>query len=1083
MRKLTRKHRLAKSVCLALLGATLSFSSLVAAADLGERAQGRYLPESKASLKASEVQELAINLDRSTRLHPSLIGAEGRQQVIVRLTQEAAAALQPAGRSSRSQTQMPQKALVDQQQQAFIANCETNIPGFKVIARTQLVLNAVFVQVDAKYLEALALDPQVSRISPVGNYELDLTETVPHIGAAAVQALGVDGSGVSVAVLDSGVDYTHISMGGTGDLDDYIAAYGTDTGPLEGDDAHTMLDGQFPNAKVVGGYDFVGEDWPFGDLAPDPDPIPANDLLSPGGHGTHVADIIGGITPGVPGVAPGVEIHAVKICASYSTSCSGIALIQGMEYAVDPNGDGDPSDHLDIVNMSLGSNYGQAFDDDLSAAVDAATGYGVLTVASAGNGGDFPFITGTPAAAETALSVAQTQVPSASLQIIDVDGSDYPAVFQGWSAPLASTISEPVQYGDNDGSNLNGCAPFTGDLTGKIVLVDRGACNFTSKIFNVGNAGGSAGIIGLIAPGAPFSGGFADPGGPITVPGFMISQADSNAIKAAIDGGGGMGTLDPANQLSLVNQMVGSSSRGPSYDDSFLKPEIGAPGASISAASGTGTGVNQFGGTSGAAPMVAGAAALLRGAYPDRIPAEIKAVLMNSAETDVKTDPFSDLAPISRIGGGEVRVDRALSSPVAIWDDETLQGGLSFRFEDIADSRVIITRTLRVRNYSDKKVKYNITPTFRFADDAANGAINVRVSPRRVLVQPGRDRVVRVRMTIDGADLRDNVMNSGSGGGSPDLLTVNEYDGYLLFEPTAPTTGAQPVQVPWHVLPRKAAQVEPDRTSLDFSGGPVDVIGLANTGVGTAQNDGYSLLALSPKQVPGGRGDQAPTPDLRAFGVQTFLVPEGFCDNGDVDTEPGFDFILAFAINTWERQTMAQYPGLPVIEIDTDQDGVPDFSVENFFFDGNRNVSAVFDLGTGSGSFFFFTEHATNTANTVLLACDSQLAKDNVTPVLFQPMDASVFLFDVYFGGPGDAIPGPITFAPLGERYFADVLPDILGGDSDAMQVLDFGPAGTNPDELGLLLFTNGDRGGASRGGATAESEAIIFTGEAPEPE
>ncbi len=996
---------------------------------------------------------------------------------------------------------MSMKAMVDQQQQAFIANCETNIPGFKVIARTQLVLNAVFVQVDARYLAELALDPQVTRIAPVGNYELDLTETVPQIGAAAVQALGFDGSGVSVAILDSGIDYTHVSMGGSGDVADYIAAYGTDTGPNQTDDTHTVLDDQFPNAKVVGGFDFVGEDWPFGALAPDPDPIAANDLISPGGHGTHVADIVGGITPGVPGVAPGVDLHAVKVCSAYSTSCSGIALIQGMEYSVDPNGDGDPSDHLDVVNMSLGANYGQAFDDDLSAAVDAATALGVLTVASAGNGADFPYITGTPAAARTALSVAQTEVASVNnVQAMRVNApagseGDYVAIFQTWSGELVNVISGPVQYGDGAGGALNGCStdpndvlntnPFPpGSLAGKIVFVDRGACFFSEKIWNIQEAGGVLGIIGLVAPGDPFPGGFGGNTPAPDIPGYMISQSDGDILRTGVADV----TFDPDNKILFDALVRGSSSRGPSYDDSFMKPEIGAPGASVSAASGTGDGANTFGGTSGAAPMVAGSAALLLQAYPDRTPAEIKAVLMNSAETNVNNSVSQGLAPISRIGGGEVRVDNALASPVAIWDDDTLQGGLSFEFHDIADDQVIMTKMLRVRNYSDEKAKYNITPTFRFADDEANGAINVRVSPRRVLVQPDSDRIVRVRMTIDGEDLRNNLMNSGSQGGNPAVLTTNEYDGYLLFEPTQPTEDIQPVQVPWHVLPRKAARVEPERTVLDFSGGPVDTIGLNNTGVGTAQNDGYSLLAVSPQLTPGGRGEQAPTPDLKAFGVQTFFVPEGFCDFGDLDLEPEQDFLLAFAVNTWERQTMARFPGLTAIEIDTDQDGSPDFSVENFFtgtlagLPTNTDLAAVFDLNQGGGSFFFFTEHSTNTANTVLLICDSQLAKFDedlgafVTPQLFDPMDASVFLIDVYFGGPGDSIPGPITFAPLGERYFPIFLPDIEGGAGDVMQILDFGPVGTNPDELGVLMITNGDRGSSSRGGATAETEAINFT-------
>jgi minor extracellular serine protease Vpr len=67
-----------------------------------------------------------------------------------------------------------------------------------------------------------------------------------------------------------------------------------------------------------------------------------------------------------------------------SSSCSGIALIQGMEFSVDPDGNGDTSDAVDIINMSLGAGYGQPFDDDLSQAVENASALGVLTVSSAG---------------------------------------------------------------------------------------------------------------------------------------------------------------------------------------------------------------------------------------------------------------------------------------------------------------------------------------------------------------------------------------------------------------------------------------------------------------------------------------------------------------------------------------------------------------------------------------------------------------------------------------------------------------------------------------------------------------------------
>ena len=101
-----------------------------------------------------------------------------------------------------------------------------------------------------------------------------------------------------------------------------------------------------------------------------------------------------------------------------------------------------------------------------------------------------------------------------------------------------------------------------------------------------------------------------------------------------------------------------------------IKPEIGAPGASVSAVAGTGTGTEAFGGTSGATPMVTGAAALHRRSYPTRTVREIKSLLMNTAETTINNNAANTpgyLAPITRIGGGEVRVDRALKSPAAAW--------------------------------------------------------------------------------------------------------------------------------------------------------------------------------------------------------------------------------------------------------------------------------------------------------------------------------------------------------------------------------------------------------------------------------
>src|SRR5690606_8840284 len=150
------------------------------------------------------------------------------------------------------------------------------------------------------------------------------------------------------------------------------------------------------------------------------------------------------IIGGAIGVAPGVDLYAVKVCSSVSTSCSGVALLQGMEFAIDPNGDGDTDDAVDVINMSLGSSYGDPRWDDLAAAVNNASAVGVLTVASAGNSADKPYASGTPSTATSALAVAQTNVPSATQPLMEVVepasiAGLYGAVFQSWSVPLEET--------------------------------------------------------------------------------------------------------------------------------------------------------------------------------------------------------------------------------------------------------------------------------------------------------------------------------------------------------------------------------------------------------------------------------------------------------------------------------------------------------------------------------------------------------------------------------------------------------------------------------------------------------------------
>ena len=1034
--------------------------------ELSGNLDGRELPEWVSGLRLSSALQVQDVSRQDLGLTTSPLN--GPRQVVIHLQTDPVAKLS----SANAETQQTHRLRIEAEQQQLLNRLNNVAAEVKGLARVQLVLNAVIAEVDAEALPYILEDPHVSHISPVIDYELALSETVPYIGASEVHDLGVDGSGVRVAVIDTGIDYTHFNLGGPGTLDAFDAAYGGDPS----DPRNTTTDDLFPTAKVVGGFDFLGEFWPAGPLAPDPDPIDFN------GHGTHVADIIGGRK----GVAPGVEFYALKVCAALAGGCSGVALIQAMEFAVDPNGDGNTQDHVDIVNMSLGGGYGQPFDDALSTAVDNATKLGVLTVAAAGNGGDRPYITGTPAAAATAISVAQTQMPSAFLPSISVIEpaafkGEYRAVFQPWSAPLNRGIQGLVQYGNGAGGNLNGCTPFgEGSLEGKIVVVDRGACFFSSKIRHIQVGGGDLGIIARVDPGTPFPGGVGG-GSPIPIPAYMVSMSDGDILRR----GDAVIAMAPGQGISLAGSVVDTSSRGPEFQSNHIKPELSAPGASMSAASRTGTGERSFGGTSGATPMVAGAAALLvQGHLRDLkispeidgldrraklTPLEVKARLMNTAEVNLRNSSVGNPAPVSRVGGGEVRIDRAIATQAAAWDTSQPSGALSFGFLDVADQKVSITKGVHLQNYSRQQITYQLGFSHQFADDAATDAVTLAL-PDTVSVEGGMDVEFEVTLHIDGTKLRDNLMNSGPQGNDPAPLTANEYDGYIILD-----DGKRPIRLAWHVLPRKAARLVMAGESQHASNAllsavtPLNSMELNNTGVGTAQNKAYSLLATSPRLQRGGRGEGAPTPDLRAIGIRTFDAPAGFCSANS-------SYILVFAINTWERQTHANWPGFFMLELDTDQDGTTDYTVFNgdsglqMGTSEGRNMTWVHDNQSRDMSALFFTEHAMNTANTVLYVCADQIGKPNP----HQQIDLVVAALDGYFGGPGDLIPG-LTFFPSKVGFLAPPAKDIPAGGTNVVKVNQLVNIGETANETGLLIFTNGDRGPFSRGAATADTEALVF--------
>lgn len=891
-----------------------------------------------------------------------------------------------------------QKQLVQAQQAD--AGRRLSAMGARELGRVSVAHNAIAVSVDASRLAAIAAMPGVLRVRPVVHHQLDLTETVPYVGGAAVQAAGFDGTGVRVAVMDSGIDYTHRNLGGAGTDAAYEAAWGTSTT----DPKNTTRDGLFPTAKVVDGFDFVGEAWPNGARTEDPDPI---DLQ---GHGTHVADIIAGRSNDGThkGMAPGASLIAVKVCSAVATSCNGVALLLGVDYAMDPNGDGDISDAADVINLSLGSSYGQ-IEDDLTFALQNAVDAGTVVVASAGNSANRPYIAGSPSIGLGVISVAQTAVPSDGAIPLVVNAPTAIAGIYGntatvdW-APVDRAVTGDVKTALQGGAANNlACAALpAGSLSGKIALIDRGTCSISVKVDNAAKAGATGVLIGLIAPGDAVS--FSFGGGDTFVPTLVIQQSLANAIKARQAAGDTVNvTLSPSTTIPLVGSMAGTSSRGPAIGTHLIKPEIGAPGASVSAIAGSGTGTEAFGGTSGAAPMVSGAAALLLQAHPGRNPLQIKAMLMNSAETAVYTNPAvapGVLAPISRIGSGELRVDRALGASAAAWEATSQSAGLSFGAVE-ASKQLVIKRTLTVENFSSTPKQYAVATTYRYANDEASEAVKLN-APSNVTVPANGSATVEVTMVITPSRLASWPFTGGSSIGNGALLDGPEYDGYLTL-----SAGSERLSVPWHVLPRKASVTSvlpyaPGRT------GPT--LQLKNVGVDAGAFDTFSLTGTSPVGglvPPPKPGDGYGFVDLKAAGVR--YIPSCGVAGG----------CLQFAIASHDRRSHPAYPAGIEVDIDTNNDGVMDYFVfqeeQTGFGATGASLVWVQKIGATTRSAFFFNIADLNSANTIYTVPLSALGITTPT----QTISFEVYGYDNYHTGALTDYLGGMRFTPATPRYSA----------------------------------------------------------------
>ena len=552
-----------------------------------------------------------------------------------------------------------------------------------IVYEYSVVFSGFALEATVAELEAIAEMPGVFAITDMTydtmDYIPDPEYTTPGNGGAReimeiadLHAAGIDGTGVKVGVIDSGIDATHPDLQGSYAGGWNFAQRGT---------------------KNTGGRS-------------------ANMSTPDGNHGTHVAGTIAsqGITS--LGVAPGVQIYMAQV---FSPDNPNSAASADTTAALEAFSGGNPVGvyasqtlpKVDVVNLSMGNNYNSAYEAGHVARNNAVLA-GVMVVNSAGNeayptnnttdrrnytvgsggvslpisvaasqhGGN-PILTYSPVVSNTAgdsgnlnFFCENGDAALAGVFFNNAFGNTEPSTFTYgplttgadgtmFNYPRQTYTIQPLEYVDGLGyelyyacANNTPTAPGTtgsdmtdaelialnnlpaGSLSGKILVVNRGQAFFDYK----GQALrlGAGGLIVVNRTDEVI--GNLNIGSETSAYDMLIFSAPSS-FKYTLYGlvqGGETAYLAPGPLGKSPHAMepAAFSSLGPVNETAEIKPDIIAPGWDILSLD-LGGGYTSMSGTSMSSPWVAGVAALVKQQFPNATPAEIKARIMNTADPDV----------------------------------------------------------------------------------------------------------------------------------------------------------------------------------------------------------------------------------------------------------------------------------------------------------------------------------------------------------------------------------------------------------------------------------------------------------------
>lgn len=379
----------------------------------------------------------------------------------------------------------------------------------------------------------------------------------------------------------------------------------------------------------------------------------------------------------------------------------------------------------------------------------------MVPAVAAGNSGPGDSTVQSPGSAAGALTAGASTNPHFVGIPVTVGSETFGAAlgdFNNFDPPVSAdyTVTEPAEA----------CTEITNDVDGKIALIDRGTCTFTTKVRNAQDAGAVGVLVVNNSAGDPVAMGHDGTDPFPAIPAAMLGKAEGNSIKPS-----GSVTVDGTSPQEFFTAnadiIAAFSSRGPTPFTFLIKPDVTAPGVNVYSSV-----FNDefafFQGTSMATPHLAGSAALLLDLNPGWSPADVKSALVNTAER-VVTDHVNGTDDPGVLARGGGRINLAFANAIPATLDPA---SVSFGFWD--GNRVVNAAVdVDVRNVSDGALTCDVSV------DSDAGA-TVTASTDSIGLNP--DEVVTVTFSLDGG----RSSQTPSGDYTADITIDCGVDGSLL---------------------------------------------------------------------------------------------------------------------------------------------------------------------------------------------------------------------------------------------------------------------------------------------------------------